>query len=68
MGLGHKLKKAFKHGGRQGLYAGEYYFMDDSELHTVSRELRTDSSLSDKERRERLRAVSEAKILKHFIK
>ena len=61
-----KSKKATKHAGRMLLYILNYSFMNDEELKEAQRELRTDSSIDAKERRERLRAIEESKILKNI--
>ena len=62
----HKGKKAGKHLGRFALWIRLYSAMTDSELKMEQDEVRRNDYMDAKEKRERLRAIDEARVLKHL--
>ena len=67
MGLGHKLKRAGEHIGRMAKYGLEEGNLSKEESQMRIAEIRADDSLSDKEKRERIRAIQEMQIAKSAI-
>ena len=68
MGLGHKIKKGFKHVERIGKYALEEGSLTHEERIERIAEIRADESMSEKEKRERIRALNETGIVKKIGK
>ncbi len=64
MGLGHKLKKAGKHTARMLKYGMEEGYLSHEERAERIAEIRSDDTMSEKEKRERIRAIQEAGIVK----
>ena len=67
MGLGHKIKRAGEHIGRMAKYGVEEGGMSKEERKQRIEEIRADDSLSDKEKRERIRAIQEINMAKDVI-
>lgn len=62
MGLGHKLKKAGKHLGRMAKYGIEEGSLTHEEMQQRISEIRADETMTEKEKRERIRAIQEVNL------